>query len=144
MLTLIGWWTFLEPSEPFLLAVWMFLMVGILFFFPTVLRHMHIDSLRKMIREGKTETPLGRYQLVLEEDGLHYVTEASEGYLRWATMGEVVKTGGYAYIYCNASSAIVIPEDTFKSKVAFDDFVAQATQYQQRSAEEVHGHPRET
>lgn len=88
---------------------------------------------RKMLKEGRNRSVLGRHEVVLEESEVIERTSLNEMHTNWAGVEQVVENERYIFIYITASAAHVIPKRAFATQEDARSFFQTAKDYQGRA-----------
>lgn len=89
---------------------------GIMYFvIPYIYKRSLVGQVRKLLKEGSNISLLGKYEMRLSPDEIHYKTLASETKIKWSSINKVVQNDKYIFIYIGAVQALVIPKSAFTS-----------------------------
>lgn len=100
--------------------------VGASLVYPYIYKRSVTRQARKLFREGSNKSLLGRHELHLSPDGIHYKTISSESKINWSSIEKVVQNEKYVFMYIGALNAIVVPKTAFassKEQIKFLDYV---------------------
>jgi len=100
--------------------------MGACLVYPSIYKWSITRQARKLFREGSNKSLLGRHELNLSPDGVHYTTISSESKINWSSIEKVVQNDKYVFMYIGAINAIVVPKTAFassKEQIKFLDYV---------------------
>lgn len=94
-------------------------------FFPLRKRRIRRMS-KRLLREGRNRTMLGKMSVTLSAQGVREVGEFSSTVVEWKAVEKVVATDSSVYIYLNTASAVIVPRRFFPTDSEFNRFAALA------------------
>lgn len=94
---------------------------------PWYLRWNARSQIRKMYTADVKDAVLGRYKLRIEPNALVEVSKAGESRIKWSEILRIEKTKGYAFVFVDVDSALILPLATMK-KGDLVEFVKEADQ----------------
>ena len=97
--------------------------VGACLIYPYIYRKNVIRQARKLFKEGSNKSLIGRQEMRLSPDGIHYKTVASESNLNWSSIDKVLQNDKYIFMYIGAINALVVPKSAFASSRQQKEFL---------------------
>lgn len=76
---------------------------------PPILYSKARSNARLMYEEGPMNGLVGRFEMVVEEDGVEIVSAMERHYYRWEALDRIVQTDTHTFVYVNGLQAYVIP-----------------------------------
>jgi hypothetical protein len=133
LLVCTGIWHFADrehrtPVHTFLSLLPLFCGIPIyLGLFPWRYRCRVRNLVASMVNDGTTYCgALGRHCAAISPESITESSALGQTVTAWCAVERVVDSGDYAYVYINASAAVIVPRRAFSTRPEFDEFVRTA------------------
>ena len=93
----------------------LFFSLYFIIFTPRYFKYSLKKQTRKLIKEGKNDSILGKKKLEIDNEYIIESDESTETKHKWSVIEKIVETDKYIFIYASAISAYIIPKRIFNS-----------------------------